>query len=180
MFTSPQQKAMEAAKASVESALRQQQELFSDIKDTSRDYQKKAQTQLDILESAAGTTLSKYIQAAQSQFGPIPTIQATQQKYQDMLSSFDPNLIGSLSEQRLRSSLNRSAQDYGQGISTVANEVSGRLYKTLDEPQKQFERLAGSAATNLQLNPMAMMMATRPQTIRSDVGSMKGLYTYNI
>jgi len=74
----------------------------------------------------------------------------------------------------------QSAQQYAQGISNVTGEVSGRLYKTLDEPQKQFERLAGSAATNLQLDPMAMMMATRPKTIRSDVGSMKDLYTYNI
>jgi hypothetical protein len=180
MGASPQQKAMEAAKASVEEAQKQQQQLYQDIKGRSKTYQNKALGQLETLEGAAGTTLPDYISAAKSQFGEIPTIQATQQKYQDMLSNFDPGLIGSASDQRLRDSLMQSAQQYAQGISNVAGEVSGRLYKTLDEPQKQFERLAGSAATNLQLDPMAMMMATRPKTIRSDVGSMKDLYTYNI
>jgi hypothetical protein len=180
MGASPQQKAMEAAKASVEEAQKQQQQLYKDIKGRSKTYQNKALGQLKTLEGAAGTTLPDYIAAAKSQFGEIPTIQATQQKYQDMLSNFDPGLIGSASDQRLRDSLMQSAQQYAQGISNVAGEVSGRLYKTLDEPQKQFERLAGSAATNLQLDPMAMMMATRPKTIRSDVGSMKDLYTYNI
>lgn len=180
MGASPQQKAMEAAKASVEDAQRQQKQLYRDIKGRSKTYQKKALGQLEKLEGATGTTLPDYIAAAKSQFGEIPTIQSTQQKYQDMLSSFDPGLIGSSSEQRLRGSLMQSAQQYAQGIGNVAGEVSSRLYNTLDEPQRQFERLAGSAATNLQLDPMAMMMATRPQTIRSDVNSMKGLYTYNI
>ena len=180
MGASPQQRAMEAAKESVEEAQQQQRQLYQDIKGRSKTYRKKALGQLEKLEGAAGTTLPDYIAAAKSQFGEIPTIQATQQKYQDMLSGYDPGLIGSASEQRLRDSLMQSAQQYTQGIGNVAGEVSGRLYRTLDEPAKQFERLAGSAATNLQLDPMAMMMATRPQTIRSDVGSMKGLYTYNI
>jgi len=180
MGASPQQRAMQAAKESVEAAQKQQKELFGEIKQTAGEYRQRAEDVLGTLEGAAGTKLPDYIAAAKSQFGDIPTIQATQQKYQDMLSGFDPGLIGSASEQRLRGSLNRSAQEYGQGINTVANQVSGRLYKTLDEPQKQFERLASSAATNLQLDPMAMIMATRPQTIRSDVGSMKNLYTYNV
>ena len=180
MGASPQQRAMEAAKESVEEAQRQQRQLYRDIKGQSRVYRGKALSQLKTLEKAAGTKLPKYIERATAQFGEIPTIQATQQKYQDMLSGYDPGLIGSASEQRLRDSLMQSAQQYTQGIGNVAGEVSGRLYRTLDEPAKQFERLAGSAATNLQLDPMAMMMATRPQTIRSDVGSMKGLYTYNI
>ena len=180
MGASPQQKAMQAAKESFEKAEKRQKELTGEINQIASEYRQRGKDVLETLEGAAGTKLPDYIAAVKSQFGDIPTIQATQQKYQDMLSGFDPGLIGSASEQRLRSSLNRSAQEYGQGINTVANQVSGRLYKTLDEPQKQFERLASSAATNLQLDPIAMIMATRPQTIRSDVGSMKNLYTYNV
>jgi len=180
MGASPQQKAMQAAKESFEKAEKRQKELTGEINQIASEYRQRGKDVLETLEGAAGTKLPDYIAAVKSQFGDIPTIQATQQKYQDMLSGFDPGLISSASEQRLRSSLNRSAQEYGQGINTVANQVSGRLYKTLDEPQKQFERLASSAATNLQLDPMAMIMATRPQTIRSDVGSMKNLYTYNV
>jgi hypothetical protein len=89
-------------------------------------------------------------------------------------------LIGSASDQRLRQSLTQSAQQYAQGIGDVAGEVSGRLYQTLGAPKAVFEDLASSAAANLQLDPMAMLMATKPKTIRSDVGSMKDLYTYNI
>ena len=180
MGASPQQKAMQAAKESFEKAEKRQKDLTGEINQIASEYRQRGKDVLETLEGAAGTKLPDYIAAAKSQFGDIPTIQATQQKYQDMLSGFDPGLIDSASERRLRSSLNRSAQEYGQGINTVANQVSGRLYKTLDEPQKQFERLASSAATNLQLDPMAMIMATRPQTIRSDVESMKNLYTYNV
>jgi hypothetical protein len=180
MGATPGQQQMDAARQSVEMAVGRQEMLEKNIRRRSKGFEKKAKGQLEILESAAGTTLPDYISAVKGQFGEIPSIQATQQKYQDMLSNFDPDLIGSASDQRLRDSLMQSAQQYAQGISNVAGDVSGRLYKTLDEPQKQFERLAGSAATNLQLDPMAMMMATRPKTIRSDVGSMKDLYTYNI
>jgi hypothetical protein len=82
--------------------------------------------------------------------------------------------------ERLRQSLTQSAQQYAQGIGDVAGQVSGRLYETLGAPQAVFEDLTSSAATNLQRDPLAMMMATKPKTIRSDVGSMKDLYTYNI
>jgi hypothetical protein len=136
--------------------------------------------QLGKLEKAAGKTLPEYIKAVNKQFGKIPTIKATQKKYEQALSGFDPSLIGSASDERLRQSLTQSAQQYAQGIGDVAGQVSGRLYETLGAPQAVFEDLTSSAATNLQRDPLAMMMATKPKTIRSDVGSMKDLYTYNI
>jgi hypothetical protein len=180
MGASPQQKALEAAKQSVEAAQSQQRKLYRNIKGSARTYGKKAMGQLDTLEGASGTTLPDYISALKQQFGNIPTIEATQQKYQQALSNFDPGLIGSASDQRLRQSLMQSAQQYAQGIGGVAEDISGRFYDTLNAPKAVFEDLASSAATNLQLDPMAMMMATKPKTIRSDVGSMKDLYTYNI
>jgi len=61
----------------------------------------------------------------------------------------------------------QSAQQYAQGIGGVAEDISGRFYDTLNAPKAVFEDLASSAATNLQLDPMAMMMATKPKTIRS-------------
>ena len=180
MGASPQQRAMEAAQDSVEAALSQQRKLYRDVKGSARRYGNKTMGQLDKLEKAAGQTLPKYIKAVNKQFGNIPTIEATQQKYEQALSGFDPSLIGSASDERLRQSLTQSAQQYAQGIGDVAGQVSGRLYETLGAPQAVFEDLASSAATNVQLDPMAMMMATRPKTIRSDVGSMKNLYTYNV
>jgi hypothetical protein len=180
MGASPQQKAMEAAKQSVESAQAQQQDLYRDVKGSARRYGDKTMGQLGKLEKAAGKTLPEYIKAVNKQFGKIPTIKATQKKYEQALSGFDPSLIGSASDERLRQSLTQSAQQYAQGIGDVAGQVSGRLYETLGAPQAVFEDLASSAATNVQLDPMAMMMATRPKTIRSDVSSMKNLYTYNV
>jgi len=180
MGASPQQRAMQAAKESVEAAQKQQKELFGEIKQTAGEYRQRAEDVLGTLEGAAGTKLPDYIAAAKSQFGDIPTIQATQQKYQDILSGFDPGLIDSSSENRLRQSLLRSSQQYAQGIGGIAERAGERLKQTLNQPKAVFEELAASPATNLQLDPMAMMMATRPQTIRSDVGSMKNLYTYNV
>ena len=178
MGASPQQKAMDAARESVEMAVGRQEMLERNIRRRSKGFEKKAKGQLQDLESAAGTTLPDYISAVKGQFGPIKTIQDTQNEYMQMLQGFQPNLIGSQSEQNLRNSLRQSAQDYAQGISNVAGEVSGRLYKTLDEPTKQFEQLASSPATNLFLDPIAMRMAKNPLTQRSNVESMKGLYTY--
>lgn len=176
MGASPQQKAMEAAKESVEKAVGRQEMLLRNIQRGKKRYETKAKNQLETLEGAAGTTLPDYISAVKQQFGNIPTIEATQQKYEQALSGFDPGLIGSASDQRLRQSLTQSAQQYAQGISDVAGQVSGRLYETLGAPQAVFEDLTSSAATNLQRDPMAMMMATRPKTIRSNIP--KDLYTY--
>jgi hypothetical protein len=180
MGASPQQKAMEAAKESVERAVGRQEMLLANINRGRKRYEQKSKNQLGKLEKASGTKLPDYISAVQGQFGNIPTIEATQQKYEQALSGFDPNLIGSASDQRLRQSLTESAQQYAQGISDVAGDVSGRLYQTLGAPTAVFEDLTSSAATNLQRDPLAMMMATRPKTIRSDVASMKDLYTYNV
>jgi len=180
MGASPQQQAMNAARESVEEAQAQQKKLYKDIRGDAQSYKQRAKGQLQQLRRDAGDTLPQYIKAVKKQFGDIPTIEATQQKYEQALSGFDPNLIGSASDQRLRQSLTQSAQQYTQGIGDVAGEVSGRLYQTLGAPKAVFEDLASSPATNLQLDPMAMLMATKPKTIRSDVGSMKDLYTYNI
>ena len=110
MGASPQQKALDAAKQSVAEAQKQQQKLYQDIKGRSKTYSKKAMGQLETLEGAAGTTLPDYISAVKQQFGNIPTIEATQQKYEQALQNFDPGLIGSASDQRLRQSLMQSAQ----------------------------------------------------------------------
>ena len=128
MGASPQQRAMEAAQDSVEAALSQQRKLYRDVKGSARRYGNKTMGQLDKLEKAAGQTLPKYIKAVNKQFGNIPTIEATQQKYEQALSGFDPSLIGSASDERLRQSLTQSAQQYAQGIGDVAGQVSGRLY----------------------------------------------------
>jgi BRCT domain type II-containing protein len=103
MGASPQQKALEAAKQSVEAAQSQQQKLYRDIKGSARKYSKKTMGQLDTLEGASGTTLPDYISAVKQQFGNIPTIEATQQKYQQALSNFDPGLIGSASDRTITS-----------------------------------------------------------------------------
>jgi hypothetical protein len=180
MGASPGQQEIQKIQGSLASALKNQQQVKRDIKQDVRQYRQRSLGELETLESASGTKLPDYISAVKQQFGNIPTIEATQQKYEQALQNFDPGLIGSASDQRLRQSLMQSAQQYAQGIGDVAGEVSGRLYQTLDAPKAVFEDLASSAATNLQIDPRAMMVATRPKTIRSDVGSMKDLYTYNV
>jgi hypothetical protein len=180
MGASPQQKAMQAAKGAVEQAVARQGYLLEQLEKKAGEYKGDALGEITNLESVTGTKLPDYISAVKQQFGNIPTIEATQQKYEKALSGFEPGLLGSASDQRLRQSLTQGAQQYAQGVGDVARGVSGRLYQTLDAPKDVFSDLASSPATNLQLDPMAMMMATKPKTIRSDVGSMKNLYTYNV
>jgi len=69
----------------------------------------------------------------------------------------------------------------GTGLLAGTSERGAtRLYGTLSAPIQAFQNVQGSQAFSNLYNPYFMRMAAAPPTQRSDVGSMQGLYKYNV
>jgi len=65
-------------------------------------------------------------------------------------------------------------------IGGTSERGATRLYGTLSAPIQAFQSVQGSQAFSNLYNPYFMRMAAAPPTQRSDVGSMQGLYKYNV
>jgi hypothetical protein len=175
---SPSQRAQEAAKGAVDTAMEQQKDITADIyarADTYVDKTTKAQKELETLFGATGADYAK--QATQGFYSTLGNINA---KYENQLKNYQPNLIGSSSYNALTDSLKQSAGEFGQGVKKTSEEGASRLYQTLAAPLVGFQAISTDPAFNLQYDPRSMGLAAKPPTVRSDVDSMKQLYTYNV
>ena len=65
-------------------------------------------------------------------------------------------------------------------ISGTGQRGSERLYGTLSTPITAFQAIQGNQAFSNLYNPYFMRIASAPNTQRSDVGSMRDLYKYNV
>lgn len=178
MGQSPADKAREAAKSAVEDAMAQQERLVNELERRSSQYTNKYTRATDKLGSITGTTIKEYVPQATQRF--YDTLSSVRSEFQPKLEDFQPNLLSSPSYQGLTGELKGMASDYTQGIGGVAEDVSGRLWRTLDAPQMAFTASSRNPAFENLLNPRYMGLAQQPPTVRSDVDSMKNLYTYNV
>lgn len=178
MGKSPTQRAQEAAKGAVDTAMEQQKELTEDIYARAATYEGKtaeAQKQLETLFGSTGADYAK--KATEGFYSTLGNINA---KYENQLKNYQPNLISSPSYSALTDSLRESAGEFGQGVKKTSGEGAARLYQTLAAPIIGFQATSTDPAFNLQYDPRSMGLATKPPTVRSDVDSMKPLYTYNV
>jgi len=75
----------------------------------------------------------------------------------------------------------RNTTGAGTGlISGTGQRGSERLYGTLATPIAAFQKIQGDQAFSNLYNPYFMRIASAPSTQRSDVGSMRDLYKYNV
>ena len=108
-----------------------------------------------------GSQASGYARAA------VDTTKAATQNLANLASSN----VGSL----------RGTTAAGTGLLAGTSERgASRLYGTLSAPIQAFQSVQGSQAFSNLYNPYFMRMAAAPPTQRSDVGSMQGLYKYNV
>jgi hypothetical protein len=108
-----------------------------------------------------GSQASDYARAA------VDTTKAATQNLANLASSN----VGSL----------RGTTAAGTGlIAGTSERGASRLYGTLSAPIQAFQSVQGSQAFSNLYNPYFMRMAAAPPTQRSDVGSMQGLYKYNV
>ena len=87
--------------------------------------------------------------------------------------------------------LQSQAQNYGAQAKQTAKEGTNllgdisqrgaeRFYNTLSVPFQAFQSASGNRAFSNMYNPDFMRLASAPPSVRSDVESMRGLYTYNV
>lgn len=75
----------------------------------------------------------------------------------------------------------RNTTGAGTGLlGGTSQRGSQRLYGTLAAPIASFQRIQGDQAFSNLYNPYFMRIASAPSTQRSDVGSMRDLYKYNV
>jgi hypothetical protein len=178
MGKSPARRAQEAAKEAVDRALVEQKELTKDIRERADTYAAKTEASQSDLEKIFGLTGKEAVNTYTTNF--YNTIANLNKEYKPQLENYQPNLINSPSYSKLTESLLDSTGAYKEGVQDVSEESSARLYKTLAAPILGFNAVSKNEAFNLQYDPRAMGLASKPPTVRSDVDSMKNLYTYNV
>ena len=178
MGKSPAARAQQAAKEAVDTAMEEQKQLTEDIRKQAKEYEAKTETSQSALENIFGLSGKEAVKSYTTNF--YNTIANLNKEYKPQLENYQPTLINSPSYSKLTKALTESAGAYGQGVQKVSEEGSARLYQTLAAPILGFNAVSQNPAFNLQYDPRAMGLATKPPTIRSDVDSMKNLYTYNV
>jgi len=118
-------------------------------------------TAAEAASERVGSQASKYAKAAS---------RTTKTGLED-LTNISASNIGSL----------RDTTGAGIGVlSETGQRGSERLYGTLDTPVDAFERIKENQAFSNLYNPYFMRIASAPNVQRSDVGSMRDLYKYNV
>lgn len=178
MGQSPAEKAREAAKSAVEDAMAEQKKLVNELEKRTGKYTDKYRAVTNKLGDITGTSIEDFIPQVTKGF--YDTLGSVRSEFQPKLENFQPNLLSSPSYQGLSGELKGMASDYTRAVGNVTQDVSGRLWDTLDAPQMAFTASSRNPAFENLLNPRYMSLAQQPPTVRSDVDSMKNLYTYNV
>jgi hypothetical protein len=134
--------------------------------------------QQEKLGSMAGQTPAEATQNFSQDF--YNTISNIGKQYSEQLSNYNPNLLASESAKRFAGALSSSMNDYTTRLNQASQAGSARLYAALSAPISKFQQIANDPAFNNLLDSTYMAYATNPPTVRSDVESMKSLYTYNV
>jgi hypothetical protein len=160
MGQSPEERAAGAAANAANAAVAQQQKLIKDIYDRAEQYESKALESIPKLSQLAGRLPEDYVTGTRGDFERYT--QGLQEQFGQKLAQFDPNVLGSPSQQRLRTSLGESTDAYTRGLTDASSRTTSDIYKTLAVAIPAGEALARSSATNLMLDPSSMWLATKP------------------
>jgi hypothetical protein len=130
------------------------------------------------LSTATGATPTEAKQTYEQNF--LNTISSVGQQYAKQLAEYDPNILASKSAQRFAGALSASMHDYTNRLNMMSQQGAAQMYRAMAQPISQFRQISEDPAFNNLTNATFMEFATRPPTVRSDVESMKNLYTYNV
>ena len=171
---SPQQTAQRA----VSSAKKSQKQTIRALRRQVKGQRKKLGRVQEKLSTLTGATPQQATQSySQDFYGTVGNIG---QQYAKQLASFDPSIIASQSAKRFAGVLSASMKDYTNRLNALSQQGSARMYQALAAPITQFRQISEDPAFNNLVNSTFMEYATNPPTVRSDVESMKQLYTYNV
>lgn len=143
---------------------------------------KKAKQQLTATQEQLSTLTGMTPKEATSEYSQdfYNTVSKVGQEYAKQLATYDPGVLASASAKRFAGALSASMQDYTNRLNMMSNQNAARMYQALATPVSQFRQISEDPAFNNLVNATFMQSATKPPTVRSDVDSMKQLYTYNV
>jgi hypothetical protein len=143
---------------------------------------KRQRTKLRNVQETLSTVSGRTPQQATEGFSKdfYGTVSNIGQQYAQQLANYDPNIIASQSAKRFAGVLSASMKDYTDRLNAVSQQGSARMYQALAAPITQFRQISEDPAFNNLVNSTFMEYATNPPTVRSDVESMRQLYTYNV
>jgi hypothetical protein len=146
------------------------------------------------MSSAIGKQLSDYGTRVLNDFGAIGTqvqnagaksssnLKAVSQDYMQQINKSGTKGVKATAD--LSNAYITSLQGMGSaGVSSLggtSERGATRLYGTLAAPVASFQGVQGDSAFSNMVNSTFMKLATKPPTVQSDVGSMAGLYRYNV
>lgn len=171
---SPQEMARRAVSAGQEAQRKTRRYLSGRLRGTRRQL-RGAQEKLSTLTGATP-------QQAKEDYskGFYNTIADVGTSYARQVAKFDPNILASSSAQRFAGALSSSLRDYTTRLNLISQQGMAQMYRALAEPIERFRQISEDPAFNNLTNATYMEYATQPPTVRSDVESMKQLYTYNV
>jgi hypothetical protein len=170
----PPKQAIEA----VDKALEAQKQQIAEIQAKMPEYEQKFKDATSRLASLTGTSAPEFVTGATQRF--YDTLSQVKSEYEPKMENFQPNVINSESTSSLNNYLAGVGQLYTENLGQVGSDMSNRLYSTLSAPQAAFTASALNPAFENLKNKDYMNFATKPPTVRSDVDSMRQLYTYNV
>lgn len=146
------------------------------------------------MSSAIGKQLSDYGTKVLNDFGAIGTqVQNAGLKSSKNLGAISQNYMRQINKAGtkgvqttadLSNAYITSLQKMGSaGVTSLggtSERGATRLYGTLAAPVASFQGVQGDSAFSNMVNSTFMKLATKPPTVQSDVGSMAGLYRYNV
>ena len=143
---------------------------------------KKARKQLTATQTTLSELTGKTPKQATKEYSKdfYNTVSEVGQQYAKQLANYDPGILASASAKRFAGTLSASMQDYTNRLNMMSQQNAARMYQALAAPVSQFRQIAEDPAFNNLVNATFMQNATKPPTVRSDVESMKSLYTYNV
>ena len=172
-------RAARAASNAAQMALGQQKKQQMLAEKKTSEYKKDTDKLIAQFAGITGQTLPDYIKGTGENWNQY--VAAERPRLTQSIQAFDPNILGSASGQRASAAYRQMAGEYQTGIRGLTSDISTNLRRTAQEaPEQVFTRLAGNPAFNLQYDRRAMRLASKPPTQRSDVESMRDLYTYNV
>lgn len=172
-------RARNAARESAQMALSQQRKQQELAKASTERYEKGFAKQLEQISGLTGATLPQYIERTGKEFSDFYNTKGGELR--QSIGSFQPNLLNSESSRLASQAYRQMLGEYESNLGNLAAGVTQRLQSVAEEaPERVFSRLSRNPAFNLQRDPEAMRLAGKPPTMRSDVESMKNLYTYNV
>jgi hypothetical protein len=161
----------------IDQAIQNQTKARIKLRDWGRDYIDRTETAQSELDTLFGRSGAQAVQSWEKGFSEgIPGLQATYELKQQKA----PGILNSSSFDLLKGTLGESASQFTGGMDTASGKTSAQLYQALAAPAAGFEAIANRPAFNKLYDPTYMELAKNPPTVRSDVDSMKSLYTYNV